>query len=88
MGSVAVGYLAVAAVCYFDWLLADAATILKITSIFFCGLPCDSASIVDYTAIIAGELMTEKTDMEEAVVTGLNMVTNFNVSPYIFQFNN
>jgi hypothetical protein len=30
MGSVAVGSLAVAAVCYFDWLLADAATILKL----------------------------------------------------------
>jgi len=30
MGSVAVGSLAVAAVCYFDWLLADAAAILKL----------------------------------------------------------
>jgi len=30
MGSVAVGSLVVAAVCYFDWLLAGAATILKL----------------------------------------------------------
>jgi hypothetical protein len=35
MGSVAVGSLAVAAVCYFDWLLADAATISKLNQSSF-----------------------------------------------------
>jgi len=49
----------------------------KITSIFFCGLLYVSVSIVDYTAVIVGQLLTEKLDMEEAVVTELNMVTNF-----------
>ena len=54
----------------------------KITSIFFCGLPYDSVSIVDYTAVIVGQLLTEELDMEEAVVTGLNMLTNLQVGRY------
>jgi hypothetical protein len=41
MGSVAAGSLAVAAVHYFGWLLADA-TILKLYQPFFCGLPYDA----------------------------------------------
>jgi hypothetical protein len=39
-------------------------------------------SIVDYTAVIAGELLTEELDMEEAVVTRLHMVTNLQVERY------
>ena len=55
---------------------------LKITSTFFCGLPYDSVIIVDYTAVIVGQLLTEELDMEEAGVTRLNMVTNLLVGRY------
>jgi hypothetical protein len=40
MGSVAVGSLAVAAVCYFDLPLADAAEILKLHQPFFFVVYC------------------------------------------------
>jgi hypothetical protein len=39
-------------------------------------------SIVDYRAVVVGQLLTEELDMEEAVVTGLNVVTNFQVGRY------
>jgi len=39
-------------------------------------------SNVDYTAVIVGQLLTEELDMEDAGVTGLNMVTNPQVGRY------
>jgi len=39
-------------------------------------------SIVDYTAVIVGQLLTEELDMEEAVVAGRNMATNLQVGRY------